>query len=114
MATDEQILSQTRKYGNRRGNNVTDEVDILKPEQLHHLVSSVQGKVVCRHVGSLRSQIYICSNRKIPPLLSYLDHAAAVDNKEGVVGEVCCRVQHPEGPRHLVLQHFFSQNLVFI
>ena len=54
-------IVRDRKFCHRRGNNVTNEVDVFKPEQLHHLVSSVQGKVVCRHVGSLRSQIYICS-----------------------------------------------------
>ena len=115
----QEILSQTWKYGHRRGNMVTDVETVSETKWMSsNLSSSTTSSAVSRARWSADmleawDHKYTFA-RNIPPLLSYLDDATAVDNKEGVVGEVCCGVQHPETPRHLGFKDFFSHNLVFI
>ena len=104
IVTDEQILSQT-------GNFVTDVETMSETKWItSNLSSSTTSSAVSRARWSADmleawDHKYKFA-RKIFPLLSYLDDAAAVDNKEGVVGEVCCGVQHPETPRHLGFKDF--------
>ena len=74
------------------------------PEQLHHVSCSVQGKVGVRHVRSLRESSF---NHLLSAFRNTcLDDAFAVNDKDGVVGEVRSSVQHSKAARHLRSQSF--------
>ena len=78
----------------------------LPPQQLHHVSCSVEGNVSFRDVRSLRKSSFyfhlLIAVRNI-----CLDDATAVNEKEGVVGEVGLGVQHSKAATHLRLQGFF-------
>ena len=80
----------------------------MPPEQLHHVSRSVQGKVGVRHVRSLRKssfnfRFFVAFRSALLSAFrnTCLDDAAAVNDKEGVVGEVRSGVQHSKAARHL-------------
>ena len=80
----------------------------MPPEQLHHLSRSVQGKVGVRHVRSLRKssfnfRFFVAFRSALLSAFrnTCLDDAAAVNDKEGVVGEVGGGVQNSKDARDL-------------